>query len=189
MVRRPDEQSVESSGRIERIVGRSRLGDRGWLRRVRDRHRNAGVDPVALEHQRPRRPASHLRPREPLRRHGAVDDDGQGRADVPLRRRRGGRLQRDLRAGQARPQRGGCGVQMESRRAALGLQDRLLEKRVRGRRRTRRPCRRRAGGRWRSRRRVAAGAAGAAEAGRGRPRTRRRRRPGSRSLSSNCRTS
>ena len=99
---------------IERIVGRPGLGDRGRLRRVRDRHRDARLDHLPRHRQRRRRPASDLRPREPVRRDGAVEHDGQGRADVPVRRRQRARAERDLRTGRARRHGRRRGVQVES---------------------------------------------------------------------------
>jgi hypothetical protein len=44
--------------RRQRLVGRSGLGDRGRLRRVRDRHRDARLDHFALDRQRHRRSAA-----------------------------------------------------------------------------------------------------------------------------------
>ena len=107
--------------------------------------------------QRRRRPAADVRPRQPLRRDGAVDHDGQGRTDVPLRRGHGDRAQRDLRSGQARRQRRRRGVHVESGHAARRIQDRL-----RRRRRSTTPAEaadRGGGGGARSSRRSAAGAA------------------------------
>ena len=135
--------------RLERIVGRARRGDRCRPRRLRDRHRNARLDHLAGVGEQRRRPAADLRPRQPLRRHGAQLDDGQDRADVPLGRGLRAGVQRDLRAGRPRRHRRGCAVRVESGRAAVEAAHRLREVGVRG------PPRRRA-------RRGAAGAGAAA---------------------------
>ncbi len=51
------------------------------------------IDPQSVGALRPRRPASDVRPHQPLRRDGVVVDAGSARPDLPLRRR--------LRAGDA----------------------------------------------------------------------------------------
>ena len=66
--------------RIERIVGRSVIGDRGRMRRVRDRNGDERIDRVAGARVRLERAASDVRAREPLRRNGARR--GRGTASV-----------------------------------------------------------------------------------------------------------
>ena len=78
--------------------------------RLRDRHRDARLDHLAVGRERRRRPASDLRPRQPLRRDGAQLDDGQDRPDVPLGRGLRAGVQRDLRAGRPRRHRRRCAV-------------------------------------------------------------------------------
>ena len=85
---------------------------------LRDRHRNARLDHLAVAHLRRRRAAADLRPREPLRRDGAQLDDGQDRADVPERRGLRDRVQRDLRQRRPRRHRRRRAVRVEPRRAA-----------------------------------------------------------------------
>ena len=47
VVSRAHEQSVGHQARLERIVGRSVIGDRGGVRRVRDRHGDERLDRLA----------------------------------------------------------------------------------------------------------------------------------------------
>ncbi len=97
----------------------------GRVRRVRDRHGDARLDHLALVGQRRRRTASDVRPREPVRRDGAVEHDGQARPDVPLRGRRGARAERDLRSRQEGRHGRGRGAHVESGAAARRDQDRV----------------------------------------------------------------
>ena len=83
--------------RIERVVGGTGIGGGCRLRRVRDRHGDAGVDRVAGDPLRHHRPAADVRPRQPLRRHGARVVAGPRRADVPHRRGLRDGLQRAAR--------------------------------------------------------------------------------------------
>ena len=62
VVRRPDQESVEHGARIERIVRRSGIGDRGRMRRVRDRNRDQRIDTQPVGPMRRYRPASDFRP-------------------------------------------------------------------------------------------------------------------------------
>ena len=84
VVRRPDQEPVESRAGIERIVGRSLVCDGGRLRRIRHRHRDERLDSESRRALRPRRPAADVRPHQPLRRHGAVVDAGSPRSALPL---------------------------------------------------------------------------------------------------------
>ena len=86
------------AARLERIIGGTGLGDGRRLRRLLDRHRDARLDHLADGRKRRRRPAPDLRPRQPLRRDGAVVDDGQDRPDVPVGRRLRAGAERDLRS-------------------------------------------------------------------------------------------
>ena len=97
LVRGPHQQPVEPAARIQRIVGRTRLGHRSRMRGVFDRHRDARLDHFALDRQRRRRPAADVRTRQPVRRDALVEHDGQGRPDVPVRRRLRLGAERDLR--------------------------------------------------------------------------------------------
>ena len=78
---------VGSDAGIERIVGRPGLGHRRRVRRLRHRHRNQRIDPEPGGALRRRRPASDVRPHQPLRRDGAVVDAGSARTVLPPRRR------------------------------------------------------------------------------------------------------
>ena len=137
VVRRADEaiRGIRSA-RIERLVGRPGLGDGRRLRRLlRSAPRRAARSSRRRRVNGVVGPAPDLRPREPLRRDGALDDDGQDRAAVPVRRGRRARVQRDLRAGQARRQRRRRGVPLESGCAARrASRSRYVEDRVRQRR-------------------------------------------------------
>ena len=97
VVSRPHEQSVGHPARLERVVGRPGVGDRGGLRRVRHRHRDVGLDRVAGARVRTERAASDVRPREPLRRNGARVVAGSRRSDLPHDRRLRDGVQRDSR--------------------------------------------------------------------------------------------
>ncbi len=92
-------------GGIVQWVG---VGRGGWMRAVRHRHRDLGLDSLSLVVQRPDGSASDVRNGQSIRRHGAFLDDGQDRADVP----HGGRLragaERDCRTG--RMDRNGTGA-------------------------------------------------------------------------------
>ena len=113
VVRRPDQEPVGSDAGIERIVGGSFVGDGRRMRRVRHRHRDERIDPEPGGALRPRRPASDVRPHQPLRRDGAVVDAGSARPAVPLRRGLRDRDAGDRQAGRPRHERVGHAVQLE----------------------------------------------------------------------------
>ena len=92
------EEPVGSDAGIERIIRRSVVGDRGRLRRVRHRHRDERIDSQPVGALRPGGAAADVRPRQPLRRDGAVVDAGSPRPDLPLRGRH-----RDRDAGDRKP--------------------------------------------------------------------------------------
>ena len=64
VVSRTHEQPVGHSPRLERIVGRPRVGDGGGLRRVRHRHGDVGLDRVTVARVRTQLAASDVRPRD-----------------------------------------------------------------------------------------------------------------------------
>ena len=105
LVWRPDEESVGSGARLERIIRRSIVGDGRWLRRVRHRHRDERIDSQPVGALRTGRPSSDVRPRQPLRRDGAVVDAGSSRSDLPLRGRHRDRHAGDRQAGRPRHER------------------------------------------------------------------------------------
>ena len=112
LVRRTDEEPVGSGGRIEWIVGRPVLGDRGRVRRLRHRHGDQRIDSHAVGAMRRHRTASDVRPHQPLRRDGALVDAGSARADLPLRRGLRHRHAGDREAGRTRHERVRRAVQL-----------------------------------------------------------------------------
>ena len=182
LVRRPDAaiRGIRRRGSSGSSAGPGSATAAGCVG-VRDRHRDPRLDPLAVVGQRRRRTAADVRPRQPLRRDGALDDDGQDRSAVPVRRGRGARAQRDLRSRQARRQRRRRRVSLESGHAARRVEDRLREDGVRQCRRPRRRTGRRRWGwspGWRSGRgrrgrgwRRCGGRRGRSGAGRGRDRS------------------
>ena len=88
LVRRSDEESVEYRAGFERLLRGLGILDLGWPRGIFDWDGNVGIDCQPQHALRGCGPASHLRTSEPLRRHGALLDHGQDRADLPF----GGRL-------------------------------------------------------------------------------------------------
>ena len=147
LVPRADEEPVESgrsaARRLQRLVGRSRVGDGCRAGRFRDRHRDAWLDHFPFSRQRRRRPAPDLRAHQPLRRDGAELDDGQDRPDVPVGRGLCAGVQRDLRSRRTRRYRRRCAVHVASGRPAVQAEDWLHQGGVRAAG-TRRGSRRRA---------------------------------------------
>ena len=144
LVWRADQEPVGSDAGLERIVRRAVVGDRGRLRRVRHRHRDERIDSQPVGALRPRRTASDVRPRQPLRRDGAVVDAGSSRPDLPLC---GGHRDRDAgdrEARRPRHERDGHAVQLEraastSRRCSVGYHQGVVRRDHQCRRRRRTP--------------------------------------------------
>src|SRR5712692_2194154 len=97
LVRRRDAKSLEHESGIERLFGRSRFCNRGWLRGLQHRIRNSRLDFVAIDALRMYGTAAHLRSGAAHRRHGALLEHGQARAHLPNRGRLRPRSGRDLR--------------------------------------------------------------------------------------------
>jgi Amidase len=84
MVRWADEKPLEARRGIERLLGRPCRGDGGRAGRLRDRHRDLGVDRLTRDALPRDRTAPDLRARQPPRRDGAELEHGQDRPDLPL---------------------------------------------------------------------------------------------------------
>ena len=80
---------------VERLVGRTGVGDSGGMRRLQHRLGDERLDHVAVAHVRRRGLPSVVRPRAAHRRDGALVDDRQARPDLPQRGRLRARLRRD----------------------------------------------------------------------------------------------
>ena len=85
VVPRADQQPVEPQGREQRVVGGAGVGHGRGVRGVRHRDRDPRVNRLPCRHLRFVRPAAHVRPRQPGRRHDPRLDHGPRRPAVPDR--------------------------------------------------------------------------------------------------------
>ena len=97
LVWRRHPQSVEPRRGLERLERRLGLGDRCRALCLRHRHRDARLDRRALAPLRRHRPPPDLRPGLARRRHAALLDARQDRADLPHGRGHGAGARRDQR--------------------------------------------------------------------------------------------
>jgi hypothetical protein len=97
VVSRPHEQPVGSAPRLEWLVSRSLIRDRGGLRLVRHRHGDVRLDRLTLTRVRTELAPSDVRPRESPRRNGPRLVAGPCWTDLPHDSGRGDGVQCDSR--------------------------------------------------------------------------------------------